>query len=393
MDLSYEFLRGLTILGLFIFGGTWFIIRWIKKSSDEPGVLITKWVISGIMLFICGGIAFSGSPIAPLLVMIPCLFLAITWAPNIGNLVAKPLTSMFDGGDEEPDAKPFLSIANAHRMKSQFPEAIEELRNQLDKFPTDYQVQIMIATIQAEDLQDVGGAEETINHLLTQKQHPGPQIASALNMLADWHLKFNRDSYSARQAFEKIRDLYPNTEQATLAAQRLSSLGTGYVAPSLGDRQPIALPQSQGDMGLNAEPMMAPEEESPVTLANQYVGHLRQHPDDWDTREKLALIYASHYQRLDLAVAELEHLIAAPNQPVRSVVRWLNLMADLQLKHTEDNKAARQTLQRIAARYPGSAHASQALEQIVRLTEESKKKNPSQGLPLGSYEKDIGLNS
>ena len=40
--------------------------------------------------------------------------------------------------------------------------------------------------------------------------------------------------------------------------------------------------------------------------------------------------------RLDLASDQLEQMISLPNQPGRLVVRWLNLLADLQVRSGAD---------------------------------------------------------
>jgi len=66
------------------------------------------------------------------------------------------------------------------------------------------------------------------------------------------------------------------------------------------------------------------------------VKHLEQHPLDTEVREKLAILYADHYQRLDMATGELEQLIEEPNQPSKRVAHWLNLLADLQIRHGAD---------------------------------------------------------
>jgi len=121
------------------------------------------------------------------------------------------------------------------------------------------------------------------------------------------------------------------------------------------------------------------------------VKHLAEHPMDSEAREKLALIYADHYQRLDLAADQLEQLIQQTNQPAKQVVHWLNLLADLQIKHATDPAAARQTLQRIIDKFPGLAAASNAQRRLDLLKLELKGNEKSQAVRLGSYEQNIGL--
>jgi outer membrane protein assembly factor BamD (BamD/ComL family) len=134
----------------------------------------------------------------------------------------------------------------------------------------------------------------------------------------------------------------------------------------------------------------APEAD-PASVAAGYVKHLEQHPLDTEAREKLAMLYADHYQRLDLAADQMEQLITHPSQPARNVARWLNLLADLQIRHSADYETVRQTVQRIIDLYPGSAAAQTARNRLDVLKLELRGKQRSQDVKLGSYEQDIGL--
>jgi len=57
------------------------------------------------------------------------------------------------------------------------------------------------------------------------------------------------------------------------------------------------------------------KEIDPAALAAGYVQQLTKHPLDNEVREKLALLYAEHYQRPDLAGMELEPTCPATHQP------------------------------------------------------------------------------
>jgi hypothetical protein len=136
---------------------------------------------------------------------------------------------------------------------------------------------------------------------------------------------------------------------------------------------------------------LRPAEADPAQEAAEYVKHLEQHPLDTEAREKLAIIYADHYGRLDMATNELEQMIEQPNQPARLVVHWLNLLADLQIRSGAGFEAAQQTLQRIVDRDPGVAAAEIARHRLALLKLEVKSKEKSQDVKLGSYEQKIGL--
>jgi hypothetical protein len=132
-------------------------------------------------------------------------------------------------------------------------------------------------------------------------------------------------------------------------------------------------------------------EPDPEQVAAECVKHLEQHPLDTEARERLAVIYADHYGRLDLATNELEQMIEQPNQPGRLVVHWLNLLADLQIRGGAGFAAAQQTLQRIVERDPKAAAAEIARHRLALLKLEMKSKEKSQAVKLGSYEQNIGL--
>ena len=186
--------------------------------------------------------------------------------------------------------------------------------------------------------------------------------------------------------------LFPNTEMALQAAQRIAHLSGREMMLAPHDRRRIAMPKGVENLGLlKDQSHLMPAEIDPAKLAGDYVQHLTVHPLDSEAREKLALIYANHYQRLDLAADQLEQLIRQPNQPAKQVVRWLHLLADLQLNLANDLAAARQSLQRIVDQYPGLAAAENAQRRLDIVKLELKGKEKSQAVTLGSYEKNIGL--
>jgi hypothetical protein len=121
------------------------------------------------------------------------------------------------------------------------------------------------------------------------------------------------------------------------------------------------------------------------------VKHLEQYPLDAEVREKLAILYADHYQRLDLATGELKQLIEHPNQPARRVAHWLNLLADLQIRHGADYDTVRGTLETIVERFSNSALAERARARLAHLKLELKGQQETSGVKLGVYEQRLGL--
>jgi outer membrane protein assembly factor BamD (BamD/ComL family) len=332
--------------------------------------------------------AFGGIPAAAV-----CgVALAIIWRGSLIEMMIEPLTNLFDGGNQEVEPAPFYSIAETKRKRGDYAGALAEIRRQLERFPNDFQGQLLFAEIQAENLNDLSAADISIQRICNQKGHTPGNVAHALNSLADWNLKYAQDRDAAKAALERIIELLPGTEFQALAAQRIAHLAETAHLIGHHDRRRMKVHAGIENIGLLAGEMhpRAPEE-NPEQQAADFVNHLQAHPLDTEAREKLAVLYANFYQRLDLAADQLEHLISLPNQPAGRVVHWLNLLADLQVQHGANRETVQATLQRIADRFPNSAAATLAQSRIAHLKLEFRSKEKSQTVRLGSYEQDIGL--
>ncbi len=379
----------------------WLFWRAFRKSG-EPLVLAIKWAITlpifyaiirvAIPNFAAGG----GNAIFGLFVMLFCgVVLAILWVGSLVDMVAKPFGSLFDGGDTPPDPKPYYSIAIAKRKRSKPLEAVISIREQLAKFPNDYEGVHLLANIQAEDLKDLPAAEATINHFSEWDKAPPQQVAAALTQLADWHLKFSQDAHSAQGAMQRIVEKYPDTDLALVAKQRIAHLeGSEKNLLAARERPPMIVREGVKNIGLlNSSAHLVPAEVPPEQRAAEFVEHLKAHPDDTEAREKLAVIYGKHYQRLDLATIELAQMINEPNHPPKRTAHWLNLLADLQVHGGADYETVRATLEQIIERFPDYAVADVARSRLARLKLEFKALEKTPNKTMGEYEQNVGLKS
>jgi tetratricopeptide (TPR) repeat protein len=318
--------------------------------------------------------------------------LTVIWRESIASMVAKPFTAIYDGGDVEIEPRPYYSIAEAKRKRGLYNEAVAAIRKQLEKFPTDLDGQLKLAEIQAENLNDLEGAELTVRRLCEQPGHPPRNIAFALNSLADWQIRFGVDPEAARQTLERLIEVLPDSEFALIAAQRIAHLAKTDALLEARDRHRIQVPEGVKNIGLlQSSAHLRPTATDPAQLAAEYVRHLEQHPQDTEAREKLAILYADHFKRMDLAADQLNQLVNQPHQPARNVVHWFHLLADLQIRHGADYDMIRETLERIIERYPNLAAAEMARNRIDLIKLELKAKQRSQPVKLGAYEQNIGL--
>src|SRR5260370_12862919 len=97
----------------------WLIVRSVKRS-DDPAKLIFKWVLTfGLVAALFGitkgiGLDSLGALAIPSICVAFGVAMSIIWAPSLGAAMARPITSMFDGGDKELEPQPFYSVAIAN---------------------------------------------------------------------------------------------------------------------------------------------------------------------------------------------------------------------------------------------------------------------------------------
>ncbi len=396
MGNNAEVLRGTLIL---LVGGAlaiW-LVYWTCKRSEDPVSTFVKWLITiGVLAFMITVVfpivgkgdyasAFIGVPLGAVCGII----VAIVWGKNLGALVAKPFTALYDGGTAAPDPVPLYSVARARQKQGKYAEAVMEIRKQLSRFPTDVEGQFLLAQILAEDLQDIPGAQLAIDHFCAQPGHAPKNIVFALYSMADWHLSIGHDKESAKRCLERIVEMFPDSEHSLGASQRIAHLAdpTFELEPKKFAVKPM---EPRENPYARSEPATAPADDG-GSQVTEYIEHLSRHPLDCEVRERLAKAYADHFSRLDLATDQLEQMIQLPNQPAKNVVRWLNLLADFQVRLGADLAVVQQTLQRIIDMDPNVAAAELARNRMGLLKLEIKGKEKGQAVRLGTYEQNLGL--
>ena len=237
----------LSLLGLGFLA--WLFWRALKQS-DDPAKLVFKWLLTagiGWLEFTVAMPAFARGGFDAIFVglgLTGALAMAfnIMWRHSIIEIFTKPLTNIFDGGSEPPEPKPYYSIAITKQKRGHPLEAIVVIREQLAKFPNDFEGVLLLAHIQAEDMNDLPGAEITLDNFCASSGAQPRQVAAAWTRLADWHLKIGVDVDSARAALKKIIARFPETELSLHAEQRIAHLG-GAEKILLGqhDRQQMVL--------------------------------------------------------------------------------------------------------------------------------------------------------
>jgi tetratricopeptide (TPR) repeat protein len=379
------------------------LLWYVLDRSRDRNVLILKLLFTAPIFYVIIKVAIPNfarggedAIFGGLFVMLFCAgALAVLWTESVVDIFAKPFGALYDGGDVPPEPKPLYSTAISKQKRNRPLEAVVAIREQLAKFPNDYEGTSLLANIQAEDLKDLPSAEMTLNHFCEWDQAPPKQVAAALTQLADWHLKLYQDAYSARTALDRIVEKYPDTDLALVARQRIAHLGgTEKHLLASQTRGPVFVPEGIKNVGLlESSAHLVPAGTPPEEQAGAYVKHLEQHPGDTEAREKLAILYAQHYQRLDLAAGELEQLIGEPNHPPKRTAHWLNLLADLQIHGGADYETVRATLEKIVERFPDNSVSENARSRLAHLKLEFKGLEKTPNKTMSTYEQNIGLKS
>ncbi len=377
------------LLSLATFGGLigWILWRWGRSSSDPPSILGIKIAVTlvlggaGVWCMVNVG-PFIGVPVAAV-----CgILVGLCWAKNIGLVLASPLSSLYDGGNEAPEAKPFYAIAEAHRKQARYADALEEIGKQLERFPGDVPGLLMEAEIRCRHLQDWQGARLAIEQIVGNEQQPVPTRAKALQALADWHLDLAQDAVGARELLERIRELWPDTPEALDAAQRLAHTGDGAWRREQKAPTRLHLPKADERLGLRRPEELPPPppEQDPELEAEELRQHLAAHPLDTEARERLGLLYANRMGRLDWALGEFEKMLHQPNHPPKLVARWFHQLADIQIRCGGTEDGARMALQRVVDLFPDSALAAKARSRIEHLKLEMRRNEKGQIVRPGS---------
>ena len=104
-------------LAVIVAGVGWLALQTVRQSTD-PLRLIIKWIVTAVILgfifktIVPGFAKGGGDAIAALILMLLCGgALNIIWRHSLIEVIAKPFSSLYDGGTEPPEPKPYYSIA------------------------------------------------------------------------------------------------------------------------------------------------------------------------------------------------------------------------------------------------------------------------------------------
>jgi len=261
------------------------------------------------------------------------------------------------------------------RMKfGKYKDAEREVLEQLEKSEDNVEGWMMLADLYANHFNDLPEADRTIRELCGQPNVIGIQISLALHRLAEWHLSRADDPARARSALEEVCLRLPGTHFARMARQRIDQLPANR-EELIEQRTPkvIRLPALNDELDNlpPARPADSNRREAEMQ-ADRWVERLKRNPNDAEAREKFATILAEGLGEADLAIEQLDLLLAMPDQPVPKSAEWLARSAVWQLKYRQDPAAARVRLEQLVREFPQTPQAFAARRRLNLMETEER---------------------
>ncbi len=261
---------------------------------------------------------------------------------------------------------PRYARAIARIKFGKYKDAEREVLEELEKSDDNVEGWVMLADLYANHFNDLPEADRTIRELCGQPNVLAIQISLALHRLADWHLSVADDPASARSALEEICLRLPDTHFARMARQRIGRLpATREELREQRKTKTFKLPALSDDLEDALSPSPAEVDPREATAeADRWVKRLERNPNDTEARENFAMILAERLGEAELAIEQLDLLLAMPEQSVRKSAEWLARSAAWQLKYRHDPAAARVRLEQLVREFPQTPQAFAAQRRL-----------------------------
>lgn len=339
---------------------TWMILLIAREVGDTPEFRTSVAVI-GLPMF--------------LLALIIVYRSRWTILPS-GVLVAlMPLVHRVLNHVEEPEARPTYGAAQGKINFGKYEAAEAEVINQLEKKDNDFNGWMLLAELYATKYHRLDDAAQVVVDLCRDPSITEIEASLACNRLADWQLEIGMNPSAARAALDLLIQRAPDSHVAQLAQQRLKQMP--LTREDLLDRRKpksIRLPALREAFAAPEANGAAMAREEIVAEANRLSDRLRHEPNDFDTRERLAILLAEKLGQVDSGIEQLRLMINMPDAASERAAKWMAQIASWE-RHLNKNEAKfRVLLNEIIRKHPNSTHAISARRQLQLIEQEELQK-------------------
>jgi hypothetical protein len=324
-----------------------------------------------------------------LLVGAPMFFLALiivnrsSWALlPIGILtIFIPLVHVSLADKSAEEEKRFVSYSRAIGQINfgKYEDAEAEVINQLEKKENDFQGWMMLAELYASKYKRLEDAAQVVVDLCNDPSIQPVEVSVACNKLADWQLTIGNNPAAARAALDLLVRTLPGTHFAEMARVRLRQIPrTREDYEELKKPRPIRLPALREDFNQNAAEQKPIDRREATTEANRLTARLQDDPNDFLTRERLAVLLAEQLGHVKLGMEQLRLIIKLTEAPVEARARWLAHIANWELRFNKNASGFKAILAEIIRDFPMTSQAYSAQRQLQLMENEAHEKaNPN----------------
>ncbi len=362
-------------------GETWWHL-WIRAAIQGAALITVSWsaVTYTVMAMVIARRAGNSREFkaSAFLVGVPMFLLAAlmlhreSWAhlPAAVVIFLFPLVHTTLGQVEKPAPVPIYGAARGKMNFGKYEDAELEVIHQLEKKENDFQGWMMLAELYATKYRRLDDAAQVIVDLCNDPTIQQVEVSVACHKLADWQLELGQNPRAAVAALELLIQRAPETHFAMMAKQRIRQIPRTR-EDLLEQKTPraIRLP-SLREKFEDSGP--APVQDGDATAeANRLSDRLRDNPNDFPTRERLAIVLAEKLGHVQLGVEQLRLMVKMPDASREEAAKWIAQIASWERRLNKDEGKFREALAEILRDFPNTTQALSARRQLQLIENEA----------------------
>lgn len=284
---------------------------------------------------------------------------------------------------ERPAAVTSYGAAIGKMKFGKYEDAEMKVIEQLEKKENDFEGWMMLAELYATKYHRMDDAAQVILDLCHDPSIQEVEISIACNKLADWQLTLAQNPAAARAALDLLIQRLPGTHFARMAQVRLRQIPR--TREDLLDRKkpkPIRLPSLREEGAQIATTSDARARHEATLEANRLSDRLKDDPNDFEARERLAIIVAEKLGQVNLGIEQLRLMVKMPEAMGERAAKWLAQIASWERHLNKNETRFRALLAEIIRDYPNTTQALAAKRQLQLIEyEELEKQRPKVEAP------------
>jgi hypothetical protein len=283
---------------------------------------------------------------------------------------------------EAPPPVPMYGAAQGKINFGKYEDAEVEVIHQLEKKDNDFNGWMLLAELYATKYRRLDDAAQVIVDLCRDPAITEVEASVACNKLADWQLEIGGNPSAARAALDLLIQRAPHSHVARMAEMRLKQMPRTR-EDLLDRRKPksIRLPALRENAEIFSGEYATINKHEASQEANRLSDRLRDNPNDFGARERLAILLAEHLGQVNVGIEQLRLMINMPEMMGERAAKFLAQIATWE-RHLNKNEQKFQTLlNEIIRVYPNTTQAYSARRQLQLIADADLQKTVETSKP------------